>query len=100
MEYKTINRKEVREGMTEVSISPLWKDRILDLIRIVAILFCFYTIFLVISGDWVKYNMPVIITAFMSITIVCIIIMGEKIRSSDPILAKLEADYQRLKNKN
>ena len=80
-----------------ISISPIWKDRVLDLIRIVSILLCFYTIMLAITGDWVKYNMPVIITIFMSITILCIIIMGEKIRSDDPILQELQKKYLELK---
>ena len=82
---------------TEIRISPIWKDRILDLIRIVAILLCFYTMLLVITGDWVKYNMPVIITVFMIVTMICIIIMGEKIRSDDPKLKALQAEYIRQK---
>jgi len=86
--------------MTEIAISPIWKDRILDLIRIAAILLCFYTMFLVVSGDWIKYNIPVIITVFMSVTIVLIILMGEKIRSDDPVLKKLQEEWIKLKNKN
>ena len=86
--------------MTEIAISPIWKDRLLDLIRIVAILLEFYTIWLINSGDSVKYNIPVIITFFMSINIVLIILMGEKIRSDDPVLKKLQEEWIKLKNKN
>ena len=91
--------KEGREGMTEISISPLWKDRFLDTIRILSVLLSFYTIWLVNSGDATKYNLPLIITVFMGVNIVLTILLGEKIRSSDPILAQLEADYQKLKAK-
>ena len=79
-------------------LSPIWKDRILDLIRIVAIILCFYTIMLVITGNWTKYNMPLIITWFMSVTIVCIILMGEKIRADDPVLQALQKEWLRQKN--
>ena len=85
--------------MTEIAISPIWKDRILDLIRIVAILLEFYTIWLINSGDSVKYNIPLIITVFMSVNIVLIILMGEKIRSDDPVLKKLQEEWVKLKNK-
>ena len=85
--------------MTEIAISPIWKDRLLDLIRIVAILLEFYTIWLINSGDTVKYNIPLIITVFMSINIVLIILMGEKIRSDDPVLKKLQEEWVKLKNK-
>lgn len=86
--------------MTEISISPIWKDRILDLIRIASILLSFYTIWLVLSGDATKYNIPIIITFFMGVNIVLTIMLGERIRSLDPVLMELEADYQKLKNKN
>ena len=86
--------------MTEISISPIWKDRILDLIRIASILLSMYTIWLVLSGDATKYNLPGIITGFMIVNIVLTILLGERIRSLDPVLMKLEEDYQRLKNKN
>ena len=83
----------------EISISPIWKDRILDLIRFVSVLLSFYTIWLVVSGDWEKYNMPAIITIFMVVNIVLTIILGERLRSLDPKIVELEAEYQRLKNK-
>lgn len=86
--------------MVEINVSPIWQDRFLDLIRIVNILLSMYTIWLVVSGDTIKYNIPVIITIFMVINIVLTILLGERIRSLDPILAKLEDDYQKLKNKN
>ncbi len=81
-------------------VSPIWKYRILDLIRIAAIILCFYTIMLVITGDWTKYNMPLIITVFMSVTIVCIVLLGEKIRTDDPVLKKLQDEWVRQKNRN
>ena len=81
-------------------LSPIWKYRVLDLIRIASIILCFYTIMLVITGDWTKYNMPLIIMIFMIVTIVCIILMGEKIRTDDPVLRKLQEEWIRQKNRN
>ena len=81
----------------EISISPIWKDRILDLIRIVNILLSFYTIWLVVSGDPVKYNIPLIITVFMVINIILAVLLGEHMRSLDPNLMELEKEYQRQK---
>lgn len=86
--------------MVELSVSPLWKDRILDLIRIVNILLSFYTVWLINSGDDIKYNIPLIITIFMVVNIVLTILLGEHMRSLDPATAKLEKEYQDLKNKN
>ena len=83
----------------KISISPIWKDRILDLIRIANVLLSFYTMWLVNSGDHTKYNIPLIITIFMIVNIVLTIMLGEKVRSSDPVLMKLELDYQELKKK-
>jgi len=85
--------------MTEISISPIWKDRILDVVRIANVLLSFYSIWLVNSGDWEKYNIPLIITVFMIVNIFLTIIMGEKIRSDDPILQELQKKWIELKNK-
>ena len=85
--------------MVEVSVSPIWKDRALDLIRIVNILLSFYSIWLVNSGDTTKYNIPLIITIFMSINIVLAILLGEHMRSLDPDLARLQQEYQRIKER-
>ena len=86
--------------MVEVRISPLWKDRILDLIRIVNILLSFYTVWLINSGDATKYNIPLIVTIFMIVNIVLTILLGEHMRSLDPELTKLQEEYNRIKNKN
>ena len=86
--------------MTEVSMSPLWKARILDLIRIVSIILSFYTMMLAITGDRVKYNIPLIITIFMSVNIFLTVLLGEHLRSLDPKLMELQEEYKRLKNKN
>ena len=86
--------------MTEISISPLWKDRILDLIRIANVLLSFYSIWLVNSGDWTKYNIPLIITIFMVVNILLTIIMGEKIRSDDPKLKGIQKAYVEMRKKH
>ena len=82
-----------------ISISPIWKDRILDLIRILDILLCFYTIWLVNSGDEAKYNIPLIITVFMIVNIVLTITLGEHMRSLDPKLVELEKEYHRIRER-
>lgn len=82
------------------NVSPIWKDRILDLLRISNIILSFYTIMLVITGDPVKYNIPLIVTIFMIINILTTILMGEKIRSDDPVLRKLQEEWVRQKNRN
>ena len=84
----------------EISVSPLWKARILDLIRIVSIILSFYTMMLAITGDRVKYNIPLIITIFMSVNIFLTVLLGEHLRSLDPKLMELQEEYKRLKNKN
>ena len=81
----------------EVSISPIWKDRALDVIRFVSVILQFYTIWLVNSGNWEKYNMPLIITIFMVICIVLTVMLGEHMRSLDPTLMALEKEYKRQK---
>ena len=81
----------------EISISPLWQARLLDLIRIVNILLSFYTIWLVVAGDSVKYNIPLIITIFMVVNITLTILLGEHMRSLDPNLMELEKEYRRIK---
>ena len=83
----------------EISISPIWKDRVLDLIRFATVILQFYTIWLVNSGDWEKYNIPLIITIFMVVCMILTIVLGEHTRSLDPVLAELQADYKKLKNK-
>ena len=83
--------------MVELYMSPLWKARFLDLIRIVNILLSFYTIMLVITGDPIKYNIPLIVTIFMGINITLTILLGEHLRSLDPNLMELEKEYQRVK---
>jgi len=85
--------------MTEINISPLWKDRILDLIRIINIILSFYTVWLVNSGDTVRYNIPLIITIFMVVNIILTVLLGEHMRALDPKIVELEREYQRLKNK-
>ena len=81
----------------KASISPIWKDRILDLIRIVNILLSFYSIWLVNSGNEAKYNIPLIITIFMIVNIFLTILLGEHMRSLDPKLVELEKEYQQIK---
>lgn len=83
----------------EFNISPMWQARLLDLIRIVNILLSFYTIWLVVAGDTIKYNIPLIITIFMVVNIVLTILLGEHMRSLDPNLMELEKEYRRIKNK-
>lgn len=83
--------------MVELSVSPLWRARFLDLIRIVNILLSFYTIMLVITGDPIKYNIPLIVTIFMAINITLTILLGEHLRSLDPNLMELEKEYRRIK---
>ena len=85
--------------MTEINMSPLWKARFLDLIRIVNIILSFYTIMLVVTGDPVKYNIPLIVTIFMSVNIALTILLGEHLRSLDANLMELEKEYRRIKNK-
>lgn len=81
----------------EISISPIWKDRILDLIRIANVLLSFYSIWLINSGDTAKYNIPLIITIFMVVNIILTILLGEHARSLDPKIIELEKEYQRQK---
>ena len=83
----------------EISISPMWKARFLDLIRIVSIILSFYTMMLVITGDPIKYNIPLIVTIFMITNIILTIILGEHLRSQDPTLMDLQKEYKRIKNK-
>ena len=85
--------------MVELSVSPLWKDRILDLIRILNIILSFYTIWLVVSGDPVKYNIPLIVTIFMVINIILTILLGEHMRALDPKIVQLEKEYQEIKKR-
>ena len=83
----------------EISISPIWKDRVLDLIRFATVILQFYTIWLVNSGDWEKYNIPLIITIFMVVCMILTIVLGEHTRSLDPVLAELQADYKKQKER-
>ena len=83
--------------MTELTMSPLWKARLLDLIRIVSIILSFWTIMLVVTGDPVKYNIPLIITLFMAINIFLTILLGEHLRSLDTTLMDLEKEYKKQK---
>jgi len=83
--------------MTELTMSPLWKARLLDLIRIVSIILSFYTMMLVITGDPIKYNIPLIVTIFMVTNIVLTILLGEHLRTLDATLMELEKEYQRQK---
>ena len=85
--------------MTELTMSPLWKARLLDLIRIVNILLSFYTMMLVITGDPIKYNIPLIVTIFMAINIFLTVLLGEHLRSLDPNLMELEKEYREIKNR-
>ena len=55
---------------------------------------------LAITGDRVKYNIPLIITIFMSVNIFLTVLLGEHLRSLDPKLMELQKEYKRLKNKN
>ena len=80
-----------------VSFSRLWKERILDFIRIVAIILAFYTIWLALDGNTVKYNIPVIIAWFMGVEIFLWILYGEYNRSQDLKVEELEKDLNKLK---
>ena len=83
--------------MTELTISPLWKARLLDLIRILSIILSFYTMMLVVTGNPVKYNIPLIVTIFMIANIFLTILLGEHLRSQDTTLMELQADYKKQK---
>jgi len=83
--------------MTELTMSPLWKARLLDLIRIVSIILSFYTMMLVITGDPVKYDIPLIVTIFMVTNIVLVILLGEHLRTLDPNIMALEKEYREIK---
>ena len=78
-------------------MSPLWKARLLDLIRIMSIILSFYTMMLVVTGNPVKYNIPLIVTIFMIVNIFLTVLLGEHLRSLDANLMELEKEYRRIK---
>ena len=78
-------------------MSKLWKERLLDFIRIISIILCFYSIWLAIDGDTVKYDIPVIIAYFQGINIFLWILYGEAIRTQDAKIVYFEDKLAELK---
>ena len=87
--------------MTELklNVSRIWKDRLLDLIRILSIILAFWTIWLERSGDRMIYNIEDIITIFMALNIFFTILLGEYNRVQDYKLENFEDELERIKNK-
>ena len=87
--------------MTELklNLSRIWKDRILDLIRILSIILAFWTIWLERSGDRTIYNIEDIITIFMAFNIFFTILLGEYNRIQDYKIETFEDELNRIKNK-
>ena len=86
--------------MLQIQLSRIWKERILDLVRIFAIVLAMYTMWLVNSGDPIRYNIPVIVTIFMVLNIAFIIILGEYNRLQEYSVEALEKELQELKKKS
>ena len=87
--------------MTELklNLTRIWKDRLLDLIRILSIILAFWTIWLERSGDRTIYNIEDIITIFMAFNILFTILLGEYNRVQDYKLENFEDELERIKNR-
>jgi nitroimidazol reductase NimA-like FMN-containing flavoprotein (pyridoxamine 5'-phosphate oxidase superfamily) len=83
----------------ELGLSKIWKERLLDFIRIVAILLCMHVIWLATSGDTEKYNIPVIIAWEAGMIIFFWILYGEAMRTADYKIEELEDKYHEIKNR-
>lgn len=79
------------------SMSRLWKERLLDFIRFVAVILAFWSIWLALDGNTEKYNIPVIIAWFQGLIIFFIILMGEYNRTAESKVDELEKDLNRIK---
>lgn len=82
--------------MTEINISPIWKERVIYWCRDLIIVFAMWSIWLtrVYMPDIAQRN---VVTVFMAIIIAITILLGEYYRVIDYTVRGLENDLERLK---
>ena len=90
----------------DVRMSKIWRERFLDLIRIVALLLSFHILMFALSGDPEKYDILAIIPIEAGIVIFLIILLGEQMRvhkfeieEKDDKIVELESELRKLKTR-
>lgn len=90
----------------DVRMSKIWRERFLDLIRIVALLLTFHMLMFALSGDPEKYDILSIIPIEAGVVIFLIILLGEQMRvhkfdieEKDDKIAELESELVKLKKR-
>ena len=90
----------------DVRMSKIWRERFLDLIRIVALLLTFHVLMFALSGDPEKYDILAIIPIEAGIVIFLIILLGEQMRvhkfeieEKDDKIVELESELRKLKTR-
>lgn len=90
----------------DVRMSKIWRERFLDLIRIVALLLTFHILMFALSGDPEKYDILSIIPIEAGVVIFLIILLGEQMRvhkfdieEKDDKIAELESELVKLKKR-
>jgi len=90
-----------------IEITPIWRERFLDLIRIIAMLLSFHIVMFALSGDPEKYDILSIIPVEAGFVVFLIVLLGEQMRitkfeieEKDDKIQQLEKELELLKKRS